>query len=177
MNPILNSPIQFVHPIQSRSPTQAKMLFCLVFLLSLSTVGCAPVWNIPGTEKLGQVGNHFMTRLYFLDVGDYKKKNIFTAKRVGCDCVVSQLTDHPCLSCELVMSRESVPRVRHSSRVCLASPSFLASLSCELVTWHWDVSLSRECVTYLRLVSVPRDSPRNLLRDSNDLRYRLMVSR
>ena len=175
MNPILNSPIQFVHPIQSRSPTQAKMLFCLVFLLSLSTVGCAPVWNIPGTEKLGQVGNHFMTWFYPLRFWRLYKKKHFYAKRVGCDYVVCQLTDHSSLSCESVVSCEFVSRVRHSSRVCLASPSFLASLSCESVTWHWDVSLSCKCVTYLRLVSVPRDTPRNLLREFNVLWRRPMV--
>ena len=136
MNPILNSPIQFVHSIQSRSPTQVKMLFCLIFLVSLSTVGSAPVWSIPGTEKIGQVGNHCVVRLLFSRMYQSWKK-FLTTNRVASDCAVCQLTYQSSLSCESVMSHEFVLRVRH------------VVSRCESATWVRNVTASHECAPRL----------------------------
>ena len=108
------------------------MLFCLVFLVSLATVGCAPVWSIPGTEKIGQVDNHFVIWLLFPRVNRSRKNLNHEPRRTWPRCL------------SFVLSLEFVSWASHVTRVCQVSPSR------GFETWVCRVSVSRNCAPLVR---------------------------
>ena len=132
-----------VHLFNSSLPTQVKrMLFCLVFALSLSAAWSAPVWSIPGTEEIGQVSIH-LTCIYInvcprWFLGKVSKRVLFPSR--------TNLMTHAiyvwCFDVALIVPVSFIPRVNFSvgfdlrfSSICLLSAFGVKAWDWTLVSW------------------------------------------